>query len=189
MIDGVQDAVSGQALPDHRSVIIHAQLIRPDQLDRVSGLGIVPSYYSAHPFFWGDWHRLSFGDDRANFISPLRATIDRGIPFTVHNDSPIVPPNIMRLLSISVNRLTRSGYVLGPDQRVSVEEALYAVTQGAAYQYFEEDEKGSIKVGKRADFVVLEKNPLGVDPIDLDSISIVETFARGKSVYKNSEFN
>jgi hypothetical protein len=66
---------------------------------------------------------------------------------------------------------------------------LYAVTQGAAYQYFEEDEKGSIKVGKRADFVVLEKNPLGVDPIDLDSISIVETFARGKSVYKNSEFN
>jgi hypothetical protein len=72
---------------------------------------------------------------------------------------------------------------------VNVEEALYAVTQGAAYQYFEEDEKGSIKVGKRADFVVLEKNPLTVDPIDLDGISIVETFARGKSVYKNSEFN
>jgi len=189
MIDGIEGAISGKALPDHRSVIIHAQLIRPDQLDRVRDLGIVPSYYAAHPFFWGDWHRLSFGDDRANFISPLRATIDRGIPFTVHNDSPIVPPDIMRLLSISVNRLTRSGYVLGPDQRVTVEEALYSVTQGAAYQYFEEDEKGSIEVGKRADFVVLEKNPLAINPIDLDSISIVETFARGKSVYKNSEFN
>jgi hypothetical protein len=78
---------------------------------------------------------------------------------------------------------------LGPDQRASVEEALYAVTQGAAYQYFEEDEKGSIKAGKRADFVILEANPLAIDPLDLSDISIVETFARGKSVYKNSEFN
>ena len=189
MIDGIDDAVSGEKLPDHRSVIIHAQLIRPDQLDRVKDLGIVPSYYAAHPFFWGDWHRLSFGDTRANFISPVKATIDRGIPFTVHNDSPIVPPDIMRLVSITVNRLTRSGYVLGPDQRASVEEALYAVTQGAAYQYFEEDEKGSIKVGKRADFVVLESNPLTIDPVELANISIVETFARGKSVYTNLEFN
>jgi len=189
MIDGIDDAVSNETLPDHRSVIIHAQLIRPDQLDRVKELGIIPSYYAAHPFFWGDWHRLSFGDARANFISPVKATIERGIPYTVHNDSPIVPPDIMRLVSITVNRLTRSGYVLGPDQRASVEEALYAVTQGAAYQYFEEDEKGSIKAGKRADFVILEANPLAIDPLDLSDISIVETFARGKSVYKNSEFN
>ena len=189
MIDGIDDAVSNETLPDHRSVIIHAQLIRPDQLDRVKELGIIPSYYAAHPFFWGDWHRLSFGDARANFISPVKATIERGIPYTVHNDSPIVPPDIMRLVSITVNRLTRSGYVLGPDQRASVEEALYAVTQGAAYQYFEEDEKGSIKAGKRADFVILEANPLTIDPLDLSDISIVETFARGKSVYKNSEFN
>ena len=189
MIDGIDDALEGEEIPDHRSVIIHAQLIRADQLDRVKELGIVPSYYAAHPFFWGDWHRLSFGDDRASFISPVKATIDRDIPFTVHNDSPIVPPDIMRLVSITVNRLTRSGYVLGPDQRASVMEALYSVTQGAAYQYFEEDEKGSITVGKRADFVILESNPLTIDPLELEHVGIVETFARGKSVYKQAELN
>ena len=189
MIDGIDDALEGEEIPDHRSVIIHAQLIRPDQLDRVKELGIIPSYYAAHPFFWGDWHRLSFGDDRASFISPVKATLDREIPFTVHNDAPIVPPDIMRLVSITVNRLTRSGYVLGPDQRPTVLEALYSVTQGAAYQYFEEDEKGSITVGKRADFVILEENPLTIDPLQLEHVAIVETFARGESVYQNSEFN
>lgn len=189
MIDGIGEALEGEEIPDHRSVIIHAQLIREDQLDRVKELGIVPSYYAAHPFFWGDWHRLSFGDDRANFISPVKATIEREIPFTVHNDSPIVPPDIMRLVSITVNRITRSGFVLGPDQRATVEEALYSVTQGAAFQYFEEDEKGSITVGKRADFVILEENPLTIDPLQLADIKIVETIARGKTVYLNSELN
>lgn len=183
MIDGIDEAVAGKPLPDHRSVAIHAQLARPDQLDAFKRLGIVPSYYSVHPYFWGDWHRRSFGEERASFISPVKATVERGIPFTVHNDSPVVPPDIMRLISITVNRQTRSGYVLGPDQRATVEEALYAVTQGAAYQYFEEDEKGSITVGKRADFVILEQNPLTADPQELEDIAIVETFARGRSVY------
>ncbi len=184
MIDGIDQALTGRPIPDHRSVIIHAQLIRPDQLDRVKDLGIVPSYYSVHPFFWGDWHRLSFGDARASFISPVRATIDRGIPFTVHNDSPIVPPDIMRLVAITVNRETRSGLILGPDQRATVMEALHAVTLGAAYQYFEEDDKGSITPGKRADLVILERNPLTANPADLANIGIIETFSRGESVFR-----
>ena len=185
MIDGVAEALAGRTDVDHRSVAIHAQLVRPDQLDRMKELGIVPSYYSVHPFFWGDWHRLSFGKERASFISPVRATIDRGIPFTVHNDSPVVPPDMMRLLSITVNRITRSGYVLGPDQRATVMEGLYAITQGAAYQYFEEDEKGSITPGKRADLVILAKNPTRVDPVEIGDIEIIETFSRGKSVYQH----
>ncbi|MEX0964276.1 MAG: amidohydrolase [Pseudohongiellaceae bacterium] len=183
MIDGIAQAVAGKPLPDHRSVAIHAQLARPDQLDAFKRLGIVPSYYSVHPYFWGDWHRLSFGEQRASYISPVKATAELGIPYTIHNDSPVVPPDIMRLISITVNRKTRSGYVLGPDQRASVEEALYAVTQGAAYQYFEENEKGSITVGKRADLVILEKSPFAVDSLELEDIAIVETFSRGSSVY------
>jgi len=184
MIDGVAAAVEGGEITDHRSVVIHGQLMRPDQLDRVKELGIVPSYYAAHPYFWGDWHRLSFGDERASFISPLRATLDRGIPFTIHNDSPIVPPDIMRLIWIAVNRKTRSGYVLGPDQRLTVLEALYAVTQGAAYQYFEENEKGSITPGKRADLVILGVNPLKVEPDAIKDIPVLETIARGQTVYR-----
>lgn len=185
MIEGVTAAVEGRALSDmdHRSVAIHAQLVRPDQLDRIKQLGIIPSYYSVHPYFWGDWHRLSFGEDRASFISPVRATIDRDIPFTIHNDSPVVPPNMMRLVAITVNRATRSGYILGPAQRATVMEALYAITQGAAYQYFEETEKGSITPGKRADLVILEQNPLLTDSALLAEIGVVETIAGGKTVF------
>ena len=184
MIDGVAEALAGMPMPDHRSVIIHAQLIRADQLDRLPALGIIPSYYAVHPFFWGDWHRRSFGEERAAFISPLRATLDRGIPFTIHNDSPVVPPDMMRLLSIAVNRETRGGFVLGPEQRLSVEEALHAVTLGAARQYFEEDEKGSITPGKRADLVILGANPITADPAELADIPILETFSSGRSIYR-----
>tara|TARA_B100000686_G_C16311898_1_gene723759 strand:- start:153 stop:722 length:570 start_codon:yes stop_codon:yes gene_type:complete len=185
MLDGVDEALdSMDEVPDHRSVIIHAQLMRADQLDRAAALNVVPSFFSAHAFFWGDWHRRSFGEERGNNISPIRWAIDRGVDITVHNDAPIVPPHIMRLVSITVNRATRSGHVLGPHQRATVEEALHAVTLGAAYQYFEDDRKGSITVGKQADLVVLEANPLTTDPADLEHIEVVETFSRGLSVYR-----
>ena len=183
MINGVANAVDGIAMPDHRTVIIHAQLTREDQLHRIKELGLVPSYYAAHPFFWGDWHRKSFGEERAAFISPVGRSVELGIPFTVHNDSPVVPPDMMRLLWITVNRKTRSGFVLGPDQRATPLQALHAVTLGAAYQYFEEDRKGSITPGKRADLVVLGANPLTVDPDTIKDIPIIETFARGRSIY------
>lgn len=186
MIEGIAGAVDANALPDHRSVIIHAQLMRPDQLPTVKALGIVPSYYAAHPFFWGDWHRRSFGTERAAHTSPVKATIEHGIPFTVHNDAPVVPPDMMRLVHITVNRATRSGYILGPEQRATVKEALYAVTQGAAYQYFEEDSKGSITPGKRADLVILGANPLTAEPAVLADIPVIETFARGRSVFRQS---
>jgi len=107
------------------------------------------------------------------------------VNFTLHNDASIVPPDIMRLVSITVNRTTRSGRVLGPHQRATIQEALHAVTLGAAYQYFEEDTKGSITVGKQADLVVLEQNPITSDPAELEHIQIMETFSRGRSVYQD----
>ena len=184
MIDGVAQALQGKEIPDHRTTIIHAQLTREDQLQQIRELGLLPSYYAAHPFFWGDWHRESFGDERAAFISPVARTAELGIPLTIHNDSPVVPPDIMRLMWIAVNRKTRSGYVLGPEQRATPMQALHAVTLGAAYQYFEEDIKGSITPGKRADLVILGANPLTVDPDTIKDIPVVETFARGRSVYR-----
>ena len=184
MLDGVDEALAGRATaPDHRAVIIHAQLMRADQLDRAAALRIVPSFFAAHAFFWGDWHRLSFGETRGNNVSPARWAIERGVHFTIHNDAPVVPPDIMRLVSITVNRSTRSGHVLGPDQRLTIAEALHAVTLGAAYQYFEEDTKGSIATGKQADLVILEQDPLTADPAELEHIRVLETFSRGRSVY------
>ena len=184
MIEGVAAAVHGEEIPDHRTVLVHAHLVREDQLPLVKALGLVPSYYAVHPYFWGDWHRVSFGEERASFISPMGRTAELGIPFTIHNDSPVVPPDVMRLLWIAVNRKTRSGYVLGPDQRATPNQALHAVTLGAAYQYFEEDTKGSITPGKRADLVILDANPLTVDPDAIKDINVIETIARGNTVYR-----
>ena len=184
MLDGVEAGLTSGEVKDHGSVVIHSQLMRPDHLPRFKELGVIPSYYSVHPFFWGDWHRLSFGEERASFISPVAATAALDIPLTIHNDTPVVPPDMMRLVSVTVNRLTRSGYVLGPDQRATVEQALKAITLGAAYQYFEEEDKGSITLGKQADFVLLESNPLGSEPQLLQDIAVVETIARGKSIYQ-----
>ena len=183
MLSGVETALTAHGDKDHRSVAIHAQLMRADQLDKASTLGIIPSYFSAHPYFWGDWHRKSFGDERAQNISPVRWTVERNVPFTIHNDSPIVPPDMMRLLWSTVNRETRSGFVLGKEQRATVTEALHAITLGAAYQYFEDEHKGSITPGKQADLVILDRNPLKTRSQDLSSTRVIQTIARGETIY------
>ncbi|MFT5482783.1 MAG: putative amidohydrolase YtcJ [Halieaceae bacterium] len=183
-IGAVKAASVVHGVADRRPVMIHAQTVREDQLDAMQELGMLPSYFSAHTFFWGDWHRDSvFGEPRASRISPLKTTADRGMPFTTHNDTPIVPPDMMRLLWASVNRITRSGKILGEAQRVSPLEALESMTIHAAYQYFEEDSKGSIEVGKLADLVILDHNPLTVDPIAIKDIVVLETIKSGTTIY------
>jgi predicted amidohydrolase YtcJ len=185
MMDGVEEGIAGtDPRPDHRSVIVHAQLMRRDQAQRAKQLGVIPSFFAAHTFFWGDWHVRSFGEARGANVSPTGWALEEGVPFTLHNDAPVVPPDIMRLVSIAVNRTSRSGRVLGAEHRLTPYQALRAVTLEAAYQYFEEDTKGSITVGKQADLVILGENPLTADPAGLADIPIVETFSRGRSVYR-----
>jgi predicted amidohydrolase YtcJ len=179
------DAVAAAKVEsDHRTVMIHAQTVREDQLDRMARLGIIPSYFSAHAFYWGDWHRNSvLGAERANRISPARSTVDRGMRFTVHNDAPIVPPDMIRLLWATTNRITRSDRVLGADQRIPTIEALRAMTSHAAYQYFEEDRKGTLTAGKLADLVVLSEDPLLVPTAELERLEVLETWSHGRQVY------
>jgi len=115
LIKAVTDA---DIASDHRTVMIHAQTVREDQLDKMKELGIIPSYFSTHTFYWGDWHRDSvFGEERAMRISPTKSSLDRKMPFTVHNDAPVVPPDMIRLLWSTTNRKTRSGKVLGDEQK------------------------------------------------------------------------
>jgi predicted amidohydrolase YtcJ len=185
MIQGVDEGLGGQQR-DHRSVTIHSQLTRMDQLDSMARLGIIPSFFSAHSFFWGDWHRRSFGDARAMSISPTGSALERGVTFTLHNDAPVVPPHMLRLIEITMDRRTRAGVVLGENERISFEQALKAVTLDAAYSYFEEGRKGSISVGKRADFVVLGADPKKVPVSEISEIEIIETIARGKTVYSSA---
>jgi predicted amidohydrolase YtcJ len=170
---------------DHRTIMIHAQTVREDQLDLMKELEIIPSYFSTHTFYWGDWHRDSvFGIDRAMRISPTKSTLNRDMPFTVHNDAPVVPPDMIRLLWSSTNRITRSGKILGDQQKISTYDALKAMTLNAAYQHFEDDIKGSIEVGKLADLVVLSEDPLAMPAASLLNLKVIATYSHGKEIFK-----
>lgn len=185
LIDGV--AMAGIS-PEARTVAIHNQVVTPEQLSRQRELGIQPSFFAAHTFYWGDWHRdVALGSARADFISPQRAALDIGLTPTVHNDSPIVPPDMMRLIWSSVTRRTRSGDILGPTQRVSPYEALTMITRNAAWQIGEEDSKGQLAVGMRADIVILSADPTQVAPDDLLEIAVVTTIKDGETVFTASE--
>lgn len=171
--------------PNRRTVAIHAQTVRADQLDRMRALSVMPSFFAAHTFYWGDWHRDSvLGEVRAANISPTRWALDRGMRFSTHHDAPVIPPNSMRVMWATVNRVTRSGTVLGPDQRVPPEVVLKAMTLWPAWQHHEEDRKGSIEPGKLADLVVLSEDPLAVEPMHIEDIRVERTIKSGREIYR-----
>jgi predicted amidohydrolase YtcJ len=165
--------------------MIHGQTLRADQVDRVKSLGIFPSLFPMHTYYWGDWHRDSvLGPDRAANISPTGWLGQRGMMFSTHHDAPVALPDTMRVMSATVNRTTRSGQVLGPEHRVEPLVAIKAMTLWAAYQHFEEKTKGSIEVGKLADFVVLSGNPLTVPRESIADLKVMETIKRGRTVWR-----
>lgn len=171
--------------PELRATLIHVQNSRSDHIAKIKAIGLIPSYFSSHVYLWGDWHYQSvFGPERAAFISPAKAAKDAEIIFTIHHDAPVTPPDLITGVYSAVNRTTRSGMVLGPEQRIAVLDALKAITINAAYQYHEEDRKGSLKKGKLADLVILDKNPLTLLPEDLRAIRVLETIKEGEPVFK-----
>jgi hypothetical protein len=167
-----------------RTVLIHGQYLRKDQVPQLKKLGIFPSLYPMHTFYWGDWHRQSVaGPKRAENISPTGWVLDNGMKFTIHSDAPVTFPNSMRILDSAVNRTTRTNYVLGPKQRLSPYIALKAMTIWSAYQHFEESAKGTLEPGKLADFVILNQNPLKIAPAKIINIKVMETIKDGKTVF------
>ena len=165
-----------------RPVLIHGQLLGIDELEEVKRLGIIPSFFIAHTYYWGDVHIKNFGKDRANKISPAGSCKGKGVLFTLHQDSPVIEPNMFETIWCAVNRITKEGKVLGEEERVNVLDAIKAVTINAAYQYFEENTKGSIKEGKISDLIILDKNPLKVDLQELKNIKILQTIKSGEII-------
>lgn len=166
---------NAQKIKDLRPVIIHAQLISKEDLLKAKEIGAIPSFFVAHVYYWGDAHIKNFGIKRASRISPVKEAVDNNIIFTLHQDSPIIKPNMLETIWCAVKRQTKSGKILGEDERISVYDALKGVTINAAYSYFEETEKGSIEEGKKAQFVILDKNPLEVPIDEISNIKIVKT--------------
>ncbi len=172
------------ARDDLRPVMIHCQTVRSDQLDRMARLGMIASIFVGHVWYWGDVHMRNFGPERGRRISPVRDALDRGVAVSFHQDTPVTPPDMLHSVWCAVDRVSRQGNVIGPEQRVGVYEALRAVTVGGAYQYFEENEKGTIEPGKRADMVVLDRSPLAVDPMEIRDIQVLATIKDGQVIYQ-----
>jgi predicted amidohydrolase YtcJ len=187
-IRAVRAATAKHGPGDRRPVMIHAQTVREDQLDAMKELGIIPSFFGMHTYYWGDWHRDAvLGPERAARISPAASALKRGIRFTQHHDAPVALPSSIMVLFSQVNRVTRSGQVLGPEQRVSAMDAIRSLTINGAYQYFEETRKGSLEPGKLADLVILDRNPLAVDPMAIKDLKVIETIKEGRTIYRASQ--
>jgi predicted amidohydrolase YtcJ len=170
---------------DARHLIIHCQLASRDQIRRMKRLGVIPSFFVNHVYYWGDRHvALFLGPERAARIDPLGTAWEEGLIFTLHSDLPVTPVDPLFSMHCAVNRRTREGMVLGPEERISPLEALRTYTVHGAYCSFEENAKGSIEVGKAADFVVLSENPLRVPPERIGEIRVLRTVLGGRTVYK-----
>jgi len=188
LIAAIEAAQEKHGRDNLRPVLIHGQFVREDQIDSYKRLGVFPSLFPMHTFYWGDWHRdHTVGPVNAENISPTGWLYQRGMMFGTHHDAPVAFPDSMRVLSATVTRRTRSGDILGPHQRVDVMTALKAMTIWPAWQHFEENDKGSIETGKRADFVILSEDPTAVNPETLAEIEVLVTIKDGKVVYEASD--
>jgi predicted amidohydrolase YtcJ len=170
---------------DHRPIFQHALLLRPDQVTRIKSIGGIPSLTAGGIHVMGDYISKLFGPERESWVGLANTLVKNKMPWTIHHDMPAgVSSSLIYAMWNIVNRQTVSGRVLRPDERVSPYEALKALTIHGAYQYKEEHTKGSLEVGKLADLVILDRNPLKIDPLQIKEIRILETIKEGQSVYK-----
>lgn len=184
LLHAVHQANEALGKKERRTVAVHSQTVRFDQLDQMKEEGIMPSLFPMHTFYWGDWHVNSvLGKERAFKISPTKTALEKGLIFTSHHDAPVTFPNSLRVLDATVNRVSRSGQIIGPDERVSPYIGLKSLTDWAAYQHFEEDRKGTLEKGKVADLVILDQNPLKIDPMNIHKIKVLETIKEGKVIF------
>lgn len=186
-LNAVESALEASPRKDHRHTVIHAQVLRDDQLVRIAKLGVTASFFSAHIHFWGDRHYDTFlGPDRAERISPAASAERLRIRYTIHNDASVTPTRPLHLAHCAVNRITASGRLLGEQEKISAYSALKAQTIDAAWQVFQEDVRGSIETGKLADFVVLTGNPLE-SPAEIQFHKVLRTIRRGRCVFQASD--
>jgi predicted amidohydrolase YtcJ len=184
ILDAFEQAFEKHPRADARPIIIHAQMARPDQLTRMAALEVVPSFFSLHTFYWGDRHRQLFmGPERAARMSPAATALEKGVRFTIHCDVPVVPLEPLRLVWSAVNRKTRSGFVVGPEERIDAMQALRAVTIDAAFSMFLDEDLGSLEVGKLADLAILSASPLE-HPETIDRLTVAETIRGGETIYR-----
>ncbi len=186
MLDAIEEVQRANHRDDHRHTLIHAQNYREDQLDRMAEMGVSVSFFPAHLYYWGDFHRdVTLGPERVQNMCPTRWAAERGIRFTIHNDAQVTPTLPLHLMWCAVNRRSVNNTDLGRGQTITPERALRSHTIDAAWQVFQEHERGSIEPGKRADFAILSDNPLN-NAETIRDIRVEETIRGGKTVFERS---
>ena len=186
-IDMIIEAVKssgGKAGDGRRDIIIHSQIMHPYQLDEYVKLGLSPSFFTNHVYFWGDVHIENLGEELAAGISPMNSANKKGLIPTNHTDFSITPLNPFMTMWTATNRKTKQGKLLGENERVDNLEALKAITSNAAWQLGEEKSKGTLESGKVADLVILSGNPLEIPKEKLLDLKVIETIKDGKIIYK-----
>ncbi|MEX3622913.1 amidohydrolase [Viridibacillus arvi] len=188
IIEAYKNAIDTSPRQDHRHRIEHVQTATKEDLLTMKEYEIAASFFINHVYYWGDRHKNIFlGPKRAERINPVKEADDLGLLYTLHSDCPITPISPLFSVWAAVNRLTRDGIVLGADQRIDVETALKSMTSFGAKLNFEEEELGSLEVGKFADFVVLDQDPTAINPINIKDIQILSTIINGEVVYEKAE--
>ncbi len=177
-------AAADDLTKDRHVTMIHAQFTRKDQIPKYVEYKIRPSFYTLHTYYFAEAHIANRGKEQAMYISPMRDAIDAGLHPTNHTDFVVAPLDQMFMLWSAVNRISRAGAEIGADQRVTPIEGLKAMTIWAAEQYGEQASKGSLEPGKLADLVILDQNPLRVDPAQIKDIRVVETIKEGKTIFR-----
>lgn len=182
-LDAIEDVQIKHPRAAARHIIVHAQTVRQDQLKRMAALNVSASFFVNHTYYWGEWHKKrSLGPSRAQNISPTAWADEAGVRYSLHSDAPVTPMNPLELVWSANNRIMQSGGVLGAHQRISVQRALRAVTIDAAWQNGLEHDRGSIEVGKHADFIVLSADPH--EHGGKNDVRVTETFIAGVKRYE-----
>ena len=187
-IETVEAVIRQDPWLDHRHTITHAQLTTLAQRRKMANLGLCANFFANHIWYWGDQHyEQTVGPERANALEPCASALREGVPFSIHSDAGVTPLGQLHTMWCAVNRVTPKGRVLGETEKLTAHEALRAVTLSAAYQLHMDHEIGSLEAGKRADFAVLEEDPLSVDPMRIRDIEVWGTVLGGKSQPAGSE--
>ena len=180
MLDALEAAQLACPRPDHRHTLQHCQMADASQFRRMAKLGVCVNLFANHIYYWGDQHAaITMGPDRANRMDAAGTAQREGVHFSIHSDAPVTPMAPLFTAWCAVNRQTRTGTVLGPEEQISAEDALYAITLGAAYTLHMDHLVGSIEPGKYADFAVLEDSPLQVSPDAIRDIGVWGTISGG----------
>ena len=186
-LDAIEIVLRDDPAPDARFTLQHCQMAHDAHFHRMASMGVCANLFSNHLFYWGDQHySLTMGPERAERLDAAMTAKRHGVNFSIHSDAPVTHLAPLFTAWCAVNRQTASGRVLGEGEKISVADALHAITLGAAYTLKLDVEIGSIETGKRADFAILEEDPMEVDPADLKDIKVWGTMVGGR-VFSNAE--